>query len=97
MDLILLLHKRPSNNIVTPFFQFYDPLFLFLALPMFFVNSISKNSFGDVLFTIFSLFHLLYSSTSTMQHLEISRMQSLEISRFCILEIYRRCIVEVEE
>ena len=59
------------------------------------------SSFSD---TYLSLFHLLYSSTSTMQRLEISRMQgleisrmqSLEISRLCILEISRRSIVEVE-
>ena len=31
-------------------------------------------------------FIVLYSSTSTMQCLEISRMQNLEISRICILE-----------
>ena len=34
---------------------------------------------------VFSLFHLLYSSTSTIECLEISRMQILEISRFRIL------------
>ena len=34
-----------------------------------------------------SLFRLLYSSTSTMQGLEISTMQNLEISRPCVVEV----------
>ena len=42
-----------------------------------------------------SLFHLLYSSTSIVQCLEISRVQSLEISRFCTLEISRFCTLEI--
>ena len=48
-------------------------------------------------FSVKSLFHLLYLSTSTMECLEISRMQILEICRFIILEISRHCIVEVDE
>ena len=44
---------------------------------------------GFIEFENKSLLHLLYSSTSTMQR--------LEISRFSILEISRRCIVEVDE
>ena len=47
----------------------------------------------------FSLFRLLYLSTSIVQCLEIFRVQNLEISRlsrFCTLEIFRRCTVEVE-
>ena len=44
-----------------------------------------------------NLFHLLYSSTSTMQCLEISRMINLQISRICILEISRHSIVEVDK
>ena len=35
-----------------------------------------------------SLFHQLYSSTFTMQFLEISRIQNLEISRHRIVEVY---------
>ena len=38
-----------------------------------------------------------YSSTSTMQCLEISRMQNLEIFRIYMLEISRHSIVEVDE
>ena len=34
-----------------------------------------------------SLFRLLYSSTSTVQRLEISKVQNLEVSRLCTLEI----------
>ena len=45
----------------------------------------------------YSLFRLLYSSTSTVQRLEISRVQNLEISRLCTLEISRRCTIEVDE
>ena len=45
----------------------------------------------------YSLFRLLYSSTSTVQRLEISRVQNLEISRLCTLEISRCCTVEVDE
>ena len=44
-----------------------------------------------------SLFHLLYSSTSIVQRVEISRVQCLEISRFCTLEISRRCTIEFDE
>ena len=40
-----------------------------------------------------NLFHLLYSSTSTMQCLKISRMQNLDISRIYILEISRHSIL----
>ena len=45
----------------------------------------------------YSLSHLLYSSTSTVQRLEISRVQNLEISRLCTLEISRCCTVEVDK
>ena len=44
----------------------------------------------------YSLFRLLYSSHSTVQHLEISRVQNLEISRLCTLDS-RRCTIEVDE
>ena len=40
-----------------------------------------------------NLFHLLYSSPSTMQCLKISRMQNLDISRIYILEISRHSIL----
>ena len=49
--------------------------------PMVLVNS------TFVFYRFLNLVHLLYSSTSAMQCLEISRMQNLEISRICILEI----------
>ena len=69
-----------------------------LKLTMDVVNSQIKYEFIFQLNNnIFSLFHLFYLSTSTMECLEISRMQMLEISRFCILEISRHCIVEVDE
>ena len=44
-----------------------------------------------------SLFHLLYSSTSTMECPEISRIQILEISRIQILEVSRFRILEISK
>ena len=57
---------------------------------------LEKKSEKNILESDYSLFHLLYSSTSIVQRVEISRVQSLKISRFCTLEISRRCTVEVE-
>ena len=52
----------------------------------------NKRSFAIEALMVFELIsHLFYSSTSTVQRLEISRVESLEISRFCTLEISRHC------
>ena len=53
------------------------------------VNLIQNSGFNFFSVCVFSLFRLLYLSTSIVQRLEVSKVQNLEISRRCTVEVER--------